>query len=155
MGFTSTGSAWVFQANPKLWDVDRFLAAGHRQVSWLVQQYKADIGAGDRVFLWRSGDRAGVIATARVTAQPSLMPEDKPEFRTDAEPAKFRGERLRVRLQIDNVLRRPLTRTRIRLEDELSEMAILKRPQGTNFPLKPSEEAAITKLIGQMSDNDG
>ena len=66
----SPARAWIFQANPKYYDIDAALA-NLREISWSVNQYKQSISAGDAVFLWRSGPEAGIVATATVLAAPA------------------------------------------------------------------------------------
>src|ERR1019366_5781363 len=67
----SGGNVWLFQANPKIYDIDRALSE-LSEVDWVVRQYRNDIHAGDRVYIWRSGPEAGVIATAEVLAEPEI-----------------------------------------------------------------------------------
>lgn len=72
--------AWLFQANPRTFDIDGYLATRRAEFVGLVRQYGVDIKIGDRVFLWRSigdGDRdaSGVVAEARVISQVAPMPE--------------------------------------------------------------------------------
>ena len=143
----SDASAWVFQANPKKWDVDRALA-DLRVVRWLVNQYRDDIRCGDRVFLWRSGPQAGVVAVCTTLADPAPLPDDKESYRYQLEEAMFAGERIRVPLAIEKVLQRPILRKALLWNRDLDGMAILRRPQGTNFPLEPGEVAALEQMAG-------
>ena len=131
-------SAWVFQAHPREWRIDDFLSdvksgATESGVRWLVTRHADDIARGDRVFLWRAGAgrEAGVVALAWVETDPALMADDKPQYRLSDD--KFRGDRLRVALEVERVLDRPLYRPKLEFDPELSEMSILRSPQGTNF----------------------
>jgi hypothetical protein len=62
-------AAWVFKANPEVWDVEGHLARGGAIDSWpMAPSYRADlVGAGHRAMLWLTGRRAGVIAVGTVT----------------------------------------------------------------------------------------
>ena len=141
----SDASAWVFQANPKKWDVDRALE-DLKVVRWLVNQYRDDIRCGDRVFLWRSGAQAGVVAVCTALADPTPLPDDKESYRYRLEDAMFAGDRIRVPLAIEKVLQRPILRMALLWNRDLEGMAILRRPQGTNFPLEPTEAAALEQM---------
>lgn len=62
-------AAWVFKANPAVWDVEGHLARHGSVDRWtLAPSYRADlIDAGHRAVLWLTGARAGVIAVGTVT----------------------------------------------------------------------------------------
>ena len=62
-------AAWVFKANPAVWDVESQLARHGSVDRWtLAPSYRADlIDAGHRALLWLTGTRAGVIAVGTVT----------------------------------------------------------------------------------------
>ncbi len=51
---SSPARTWIFQANPKFYDIDAALA-NLKEMSWSVNQYKQSINPGDAVFLWKSG----------------------------------------------------------------------------------------------------
>ena len=61
-------AAWVFKANPAVWDVEGHLARHGSVDRWtLAPSYRADLlGAGHRALLWLTGARAGVIAVGTV-----------------------------------------------------------------------------------------
>ena len=62
-------AAWVFKANPEVWDVERHLSASGSVDRWTVAPgYRGDLLApGHPAFLWLTGARAGVIAAGTVT----------------------------------------------------------------------------------------
>lgn len=62
-------AAWVFKANPAVWDVEGHLARHGSLDRWpVVPSYRAElVAAGHRALLWLTGPRAGIIATGRVT----------------------------------------------------------------------------------------
>lgn len=93
------GRAWLFQANPSVFDIDRAISE-ESKMSWVVRQYRDDVRAGDRVYLWRAGGEAGVIATATVLDDPEVRPgiAGSPYL---LEPEALTKEELRVNLRID------------------------------------------------------
>jgi len=62
-------AAWVFKANPELWDVEGHLARGGTLDRWpLVPGYRGGlVAAGHPALLWLTGRRAGFIAAGTVT----------------------------------------------------------------------------------------
>lgn len=148
---TTGASAWIFQAHPRDWDIDRYLddvRAGRvdARPHWLVTRYANDIAVGDRVFLWRAGPNrdAGVVALARVIGGPAERPDDKPDYRVNS--AKFKNDRVRAKLEIERVLARPVRRPQLSFDPELRDTALLRSPQGTNFPLTDPEARALERL---------
>jgi len=43
--------AWIFQANPKSFDVENALKHLH-EFTWLASQHRDEIHTGDKVYLW-------------------------------------------------------------------------------------------------------
>ncbi len=62
-------AAWVFKANPDVWDVEAHLARHGSIDRWpVLPGYRGDLlAAGHRAVLWLTGRRSGVIATGTVT----------------------------------------------------------------------------------------
>jgi len=147
-GAYASGRAWVFQANPERYALRRALAALPQQ-SWIVTQYKDEIAAGDRVYMWESGTPGGIVGIGSVKSRPEVMsplPEEE-AFTLDKE--KFAGEQLRVILENIEVLGSPLTKADIRSSPELRNLAILTQPRGTNYRLTPSEAERLAALATQ------
>jgi len=70
---SAVAKVWLFQANPEVFDVDRAIAE-EPELTWVVRQYRKSVRKGDRVYLWRAGPEAGVIATATVLSDPEDLP---------------------------------------------------------------------------------
>jgi 5-methylcytosine-specific restriction protein B len=134
--------SWIFQANPKLYDIDTALA-NVSEMTWSVNQYKQSIGAGDEVFLWRSGPEAGIVAVAEVLTAPSVMEQDSLQYAV--QPDKFSAPGLRVKLRIKKVY--TVTLSRDVLKARLPDLSILQSPQGTNFAVTPEEALAIREML--------
>src|SRR4051812_27405117 len=132
------GRAWVFQANPDIWDVDAAVR-NSAELRWLVRQYHRQISRGDRVYMWRSGPDGGVVAIAKTISDPELLPPDDVTLRYAREDAKFEDAQLRVELELTGVLERTLTKDELRADARTSRLSVLERPQGTNFPVEPEE----------------
>ena len=65
---------WIFQANPKIYDLEGSLKSLNKQ-KWSVRQYKNEIKIGDTVYLWQSGPNAGILAKSTVLTKPALISE--------------------------------------------------------------------------------
>ncbi len=139
--------AWIFQANPEIYDV-RAAIRKLPEIGWTVSRHKEEIAPGDRVYLWESGPQGGIVGVARVLTPASVGPvpdEDisfwkKPPDKTDL-------DKPRVRLHIIGVVEPTLERSKIASEPQLSNLRILRQPQGTNFVVEKQERDVLEKLL--------
>jgi MoxR-like ATPase/predicted RNA-binding protein with PUA-like domain len=145
------GNAWIFQANPRSYDLPGALAELDR-FDWGVRQYAADMRAGDTAFLWESGANGGVLAVARVLNDPVERPVDQRELRFYRDAEQERDAAKRVSLQVEQVLARRLARDELRDDAVLSGMEIFSFAQGTIFKLTPSEEERLHELIAASEE---
>jgi hypothetical protein len=92
---------WIFQSNPKRFDIDGYLATNTGEVPWLVTTNAKNITIGDTAYLWRSGEDAGVIAEGEVVAPVLVGPDDPaalPYWTTPTDGSQL-APRTRVRLR--------------------------------------------------------
>jgi hypothetical protein len=144
--------AWIFQANPKRFDVDAFLARSPAESEWLVSRYGSEIGAGDRVFLWRSGTDpklppAGVFAEAVTVSTVRSLPDDSPsEFWSV--PAEATAVRPRVRIALGRVAnkREVIRREWWKNDPILADHLIMKMPNHTTFKLEGDHLSRLEQL---------
>lgn len=148
---------WLFQAQPKSFDVDGFLATWPVEFAWLARQHVAAILPGDRVFLWRAiggGDRAksGVIAEARVVAGAAQRPEDPASVPFWRDPAEAFGMQMRVGLRLLRVADRRQVLQRDWLSDDpvLRDLAVFRMAQGTNYPVSAEHTARLDALWSRI-----
>lgn len=144
-GLDDQGTAWLFQANPKYYDI---AGAVHSlsEMNWTVAQGKNQVSAGDRLYIWQSGSDGGVIAEGHILTDPEMQPDQEGvDFIRD--PSKFSGEALRVRLSIDHVLDEPILRTDLMEHPVLKDLGVLRFANATNYKLKLEEDAALQELI--------
>src|SRR5918912_3716413 len=57
---------WVFQCNPKRYDLASELEKGIRSEDWSMNQHRDRVSPGDRVFFWQTGPDARLLAIGRV-----------------------------------------------------------------------------------------
>ena len=77
--------SWIFQGNPKHYDVVGAVRVLPR-IKWWVGQYTRRIEAGDTVYIWETGG-TGFVAWAIVSGEPALGyddDEDEDPFRRSA-----------------------------------------------------------------------
>lgn len=140
-------SVWLFQANPNVFDIDRALSE-EPELTWVVRQSRKKIRQGDRVYLWRSGPEAGVIATATVLTDPAEMPGvgDSPYL---LEPESLTKSEPRVNLRIDNVLPAPIKRADLLEHPVLKELEVIAFANATNFAVSAEQDGELRELIAE------
>jgi hypothetical protein len=131
---TGGPGAWVFQANPKRFDLLRALDAGSTE-TWAVNQRRQDIKPGDRVWFRLTGSAAGVYAVGRVT---SLPRQESSEF----------GDWM-VDVAFDSRIEPPLLRAETDADPVLTGVTALAGLMGTNLALS-SEADAQLELVSEQ-----
>jgi Cdc6-like AAA superfamily ATPase len=138
---------WLFQADPKLFDLAGALRDGALR-SWQVNQHKKDIHPNDRVIIWQSGKDAGVYALATVISEVGELIENEEEAEywkgggQAGEP--FTGVELRV---VRALWDSPISKEILIKNKGLVEVPIGR--QGTNFALTPEQFQIIESLVPQ------
>lgn len=152
-------STWILQGNPRLFDIDDYLAR-YPLIYWRTPTHKDKIHLGDKVYMWRAGPDAGVIASGYVVELPTTddklkhpdaigadlwMAEKQVERRNDPDVPK-------VGVSIDAVRLTPeegmIPRTNFLADPMLSGSRIIRLSNGTVFPLTSQEAARIKELWG-------
>ena len=145
---SEAGSAfWIFQANPAIFDVDSAVQQLH-ELTWTVRdQAERNAAVGDKVFLWRSGKDAGIVAVATIVdrAKNIEAPDTEQPFFIDK--ARFSGPSPRVRLRTNLIVSPPLLRSTIAAEPRLKDLSILKFAQTGAFRVPPVEAEALMELL--------
>ncbi len=139
---------WIFQANPKIYDIARAIRS-LREDTWLVQQHRNDIRPFDRVYLWQSGPDGGIVAVAEVTGEVKemVLPDHSKPYVLDSK--KLGGVQPRTTIRITKVCEPAIARSTIQQNPQLSDLPILRQPQGTNFPVTPAQAAIIEGMVGK------
>ena len=138
---------WVFQGNPKVFDVVGALNAKALK-SWSVTAHKDKIKPGDKVILWLTGDISGCYALCRVTSGIENREDDPLERPFYADPSKM-GVQDRVYLEVEhNLAAKPVLKT-----------AVLQHPafadfkggnQGTNYTATKAQFDTILAITLQQ-----
>lgn len=143
---TSSKNAWLFQANPTYFDLGTAL---HQlaEMTWVVRQHGDLIHAGDKVFVWESGEQAGVVALATVLTDTASIAQSDSEMQFDIDKERFAGVQPRVRIRIDQVLPRRLPKSALLGHPVLGKLTVLTAPQGSNFRVTPEQAQALSALL--------
>ncbi|WP_199426914.1 HNH endonuclease [Thermaerobacillus caldiproteolyticus] len=151
-------NTWIFQGNPRVFDIDNYVK-NHKYIWWSLRQeyYFEKVQIGDVVFLWRSdgGQRGtgGILAKARVVGLPQERTDDesaKDYWRTDdwANPyLAVKLEVLEVRLNEGFINRLSLIEHPV-----LKDLLILRLRQQTNY-LLPTEHANELQKLWNSSNS--
>jgi hypothetical protein len=125
---------WVFQCNPKRYDLASELEKGIQTEDWSMNQHRELVSPGDRVFFWQTGSSARLLAVGHV---------DSP---VDERESPF--GRHRVDIIFDYKIVPPVARPEVLEQKALSTFAPFKGMMGTNFPVLNTETvAALEKLV--------
>ena len=143
-------NTWIFQASPEFSDV-RSAVRTLREHTWLVQNHKEQIKPGDRVYVWESGPRGGIIGLAEVSEPPRIQPEPKEQLLFIRNSEKFRGDRLRVKIRLLKLIEPAIQRTYLSSRAEFATLSILRHPRATNFRVTREEAKALEGIVDSMA----
>lgn len=138
-------STWIFQGNPKFYDVIRAVNALD-QLRWAVNQYKKQIKKDDKVYIWVSGPEGGIVAAGTILNDPETK---QPDY-ADPYFLKRLGNNpyLAVDIQLekkftDNIIPRSL----LRADERTKRLDVLTFPNASNFKVTKLQEEVIESCI--------
>jgi flagellar biosynthesis GTPase FlhF len=139
-------SFWIFQGNPKYYDV---LGAvnEYNTITWSVNQYPKQIKKDDKAYIWLSGSEGGIVASGNVLCDPQIMDPDlnDPYNKSDS---LNREPYLAVEIELQRKLSNAIVkRTTLRADERTKRMEILTYPGATNFRVTKEEEQVIESII--------
>jgi predicted HNH restriction endonuclease len=140
---------WIFQCSPERFDIDGYLSSLPTRFVWLVTRYGDEMRPGDRVFIYRTGIDAGVVAEAEIIGGPELRPEDPeavPFWRGDRTGAAEVVPRAQLRLMRVAGTREVLRRDWLLEDPVLRDLPNLKMAAGTNYPISSAHAERIAAL---------
>lgn len=147
--------AWVFQGNPKIFDLDDYVTRYPELIYWRTPRHQSQIVVGDRAIIWRSGSDAGAIAIGIIVEAPTPGTNvNHPEALgsdlwrvAEPDPDEPRtGIHLQeIRLTAEEGF---LPREVVKADAALSGASLITMPNGTVFPLDAPQTHAIERLWG-------
>lgn len=139
-------SAWIFQGNPKYYDVIGAVESLN-ELTWAVNQYQKQIKHGDKAYVWLSGAEGGIIASGTILCDPELRKPNISDPYNRGEPLKT-DSYLAVDIQIDRRFTLSKVPRAILLVDERTkQLEILTYPGATNFRVTKAQEEVIESII--------
>jgi len=143
---------WVFQFNPAIYGWFDRIKENRETEQWLTSQYAESIRERDKVAIWASGEKAGVYAIGEIITDPikrPLTPEQEKYWTNKEDICKFREKYSVIIKYLKLIIDKPLLEDKFSKDPILSDMAVLKQPQGTNFPLTKKQWNRILELMDQ------
>jgi len=139
-------TAWIFQGNPKYYDVVSAVKALDT-ISWSVNQHAKKIKKGDRAYIWLSGSDGGIVASGKIISNPETRKPDQsdPYYREDA---LKNAPGLAVDIQIEHRLTtKRISRAVLIADERTKQLSIISYPNGTNFSVTKVQEEMIESMI--------
>lgn len=146
--FNKTGnSAWLFQIDPRIYDLESALRV-LSEIDCVVSMFADQIHAGDKVYLWKTGPNAALVAIASVLDQPSERKPRNADLLFYKSAYEAGSMTCRVSLQIDRVLERTIKQEEFSNDPVLKESLIAWQTSAGIRPLGHIEQQAIETLLG-------
>jgi hypothetical protein len=147
--------AWIFQGNPKIFDINDYLARYPELIYWRAPRHQAEIKKGDRAYIWRAGIASGLVASGEIveaaTAEAKVLhPEalgddlwiaDNPE--KDAPKVGISLDAVRLSIEEGMVSRRTF-----KDDPSLRHSTIITMAAQTVFYLDENQSNRVEKLWG-------
>jgi predicted RNA-binding protein with PUA-like domain/DNA-directed RNA polymerase subunit RPC12/RpoP len=140
---------WIFQFNPATYGWFDWIKEGRETEQWLTAQYAKEIREGDKVAIWSSGKESGVYAMGEILENPSIRPLSQEQaiyFKEEKDVDKFRWKKSVLVRYLKKIIDKPLLKENCSKDPILATLEILKRSEGTNFPLTEEQWDRIWKL---------
>lgn len=142
--------AWIFQANPKRYDIHTALRVEQMDM-WNLNQYASEVAAGDQVVIWICGAEAGIYALGTVTSDPEIQQDSSIGMKYWTSPQEGKRPKARVWVRYSRVLLdRPLLKVYLEADPALWQLSILRQPRGTNFSVRDEEWQALQEWFTQI-----
>lgn len=139
-------ACWIFQSNPKYYDVVGALESSDT-LTLPVNQYPKQIKKGDRAYIWVPGADAGIMGAGTILCDPEVResPKDDPFWR--AEPP-HRGSYPVVDVHIDRrLIESRILRSVLLADERTKRLEILTYSNAANYRVAKDEEAVIESII--------
>ena len=124
---------WIFQSNPKRYDLLRDLESGNPDPSWSANQHRSEMKKGDKIFFRISGSKKGIYAIGTIESAPYPEIDQFGEWN--------------VKIKFDALIDPPLLRTETDQISSLKNFRPLKGAEATNFIVPTSIGMQLERLI--------
>jgi hypothetical protein len=138
-------SAWIFQGNPKYYDVDGAVR-DLDMITWQVNQSPKQIKQGHKVYIWRSGSDGGIIAQGTVLCNPEMREPDSTDKYNRGEAMKTESYRA-VDVKIEHRFKNLIPRNLLLADERTKQLGVLRFPGATNFHVTKIQEEVIESIL--------
>ena len=146
-------NAWIFQSNPKYYDV-RGASRARSEITWSINQYGDRIKPGHRVYMWEAGPVGGIVAVGTVLDVPQILPDPDDGYRKAA-PEQLTKDVYRAPVKVVGAVEPVLTRDQIKTAPGLDNLSILQFGNATNFEVLPEEDEVLWDLCESRMEKSG
>ena len=149
---------WLFQANPERFRLSSALRE-LRDFTYQVNQYRQEMHAGDRVFLYETGPSGGVMALGHLRDEPKIgRSEDAANKYWTVLAESDVGDRWRVGVHVDFLIRPPIARSTLKSNLGTADLPNIRFAQATNYPVTPAAAAellviALDRSVRHVTDD--
>ena len=124
---------WIFQSNPKMYDLLEDLKTGDPDPYWSANQHRDEMSVGDKIFFRISGTKKGIYATGTIRSLPVLAASQFGDWQ--------------VGVTFDGLIDPPLLRSETAKIKSLKNFRPLVGAEATNFRVPTSIGETIDRLI--------
>jgi len=150
---------WLFNCNPKMWEIDEFLISGVKYSTWKINSYhKNKISKGDKGFIRVGHDKRtkkqlngrqklerGIYAIVDIISSPEQINDHEDEFWLIEEKKKEVTWRVRIKYLL-NLIDNPVLLTELKDKKSITKStAILKGQQTVTAEVSKSDFEIILK----------
>lgn len=141
----SMPNCWIFQANPKYYNIIDAVKK-LEIITWRTNQNYKQIKKNDKVYIWVSGTDGGIVADGSILCDPEDKEEKEDPYTIDGklQQGKHLGVDIRiVRRFTDNIVKRNVLAN----DERTKRLEVLTYPGATNYRVTPEQEKVIESII--------
>lgn len=139
-------SCWIFQGNPKYYDVLEAIN-DLDSIAWAVNQYPKQIKKNDTAYIWISGSDGGIVAAGTILCDPEMRDSDKNDPYTRSDTLN-EDAHLTVDIKLERKFTDAIVSRKVLLADERTKkLEILTYPGATNFRVSKDQKKVIESII--------
>ena len=154
-------STWILQGNPKRFNIDDYLSR-YSYIYWSAPKHQKDFNIGDSIYIWRSGEEAGVIAYGILEELPTplsqvrfpnALGDDLWRSQYDSPTEIKIGVHLeQIRLSLGEGM---LERELVKRNPILGKNHIITQPNNTIFKFDEIQSRELARLWNNDGENYG
>jgi hypothetical protein len=105
---------------------------------WLVMRHGQEMNIGEAVWVWVSGKKAGIYATAEIVSLAEKL-EDIPDRNYGINKSRLGRKPQAIIRFTAKFIEQPLLREQLKLDPVWEDLLIIRAPNSTNFKVTPQQ----------------